>query len=160
MLDARGIPNSDVRFDGRSVVLNPEENTNNLGVVGGYFDDATGFLTLTLVNGNKIEVGGFMTQGNVGVGQPGPQGLSGADGTDGLIGKDGDTGFTGCAGPAGAQGAQGPQGPKGDRGPTGPAGPTGPIGDPGLDGFVQVFIQTEDPAASGKVKAGALWVKP
>lgn len=158
MLDGRGIPGSDVRYDGKSIVLSPEENTNNLGVAGGYFDDATGVLTLTLVNGQTVEISGFMTQGNVGVGQSGPQGLSGADGTDGLIGSNGETGFTGCAGPAGAQGAQGPQGPKGDTGPTGPKGATGPQGEPGEDGFVQIFIQTADPAAMAK--PGALWVKP
>lgn len=158
MLDAKGIPGSDVRFDGEKVVLNPEENPNNLGVVGGNFDDANGKLTLSLANGTELVVSGFMTQGNIGVGVAGAQGLSGADGTDGLLGADGFTGFTGCAGPAGAQGAQGPQGPAGPRGFTGPKGPTGPQGDAGQDGIVQIFIQTEDP--SGSAMPGALWIKP
>ena len=158
MLDARGTPNSDVRFDGENITLSADENPNNLGVTGGNFDDATGTLTLNLANGNSLSISGFMTLGNIGVGPAGPQGLSGSDGTDGLFGTDGESGITGCAGPAGAQGLQGPQGVPGLRGATGPAGPTGPTGPAGAAGVLQVFIQTADPASSAR--PGALWVRP
>ena len=157
MLEGKGTPNSDVRFTGTEVTTQQDQDINNAGVVSGRFDDATGTLILTLVNGVEIKVPGFMTQGDIGVGPAGQQGISGADGTDGLIGADGQQGQQGCQGPAGAAGATGPRGQQGIQGPAGDIGPEGPRGEPGLDGALDVYIQTEDP---GSVGAGALWVRP
>lgn len=157
MLESKGSPGSDVQFDGKSVVAVEEENVNNSGVLGGSFDDASGTLTLSLVNGETIQVSGFMTQGDIGVGDSGAQGISGVDGTDGLLGGDGEQGSTGCAGPAGTPGATGPGGAVGPQGNEGPVGPEGREGVAGIDGAVDVYIQTEDPGAVGP---GALWVKP
>lgn len=157
MLEAMGDPDSDVRFDGESVTTQKDANINNAGVVAGHFDDASGQLTLTLMNGQKVIVGGFMTQGDIGTGPAGPSGLGGVDGTDGLLGEDGAQGPQGCQGPPGTPGATGPRGALGPQGPEGPAGPEGAKGDPGTDGKVDVYIKTADPGAVG---AGALWVRP
>lgn len=157
MLEANGDPDSDVRFDGSEVVAEKDASLNNAGVIAGHFDDATGVLTLTLVNGQKVQISGFMTQGDIGTGPAGPQGIGGTDGTDGLLGEDGAQGPQGCQGPPGTPGATGPRGAMGPQGPEGPAGPQGEKGDPGVDGKVDVYIQTEDPGAVGP---GALWVRP
>ena len=61
MLEAKGSPNSDVRFTGTEVVTQLDEDINNTGVVSGIFDDASGTLILTLVNGTQISIPGFMT---------------------------------------------------------------------------------------------------
>lgn len=157
MLEARGAPNSDVRFDGREVNTQKDENINNTGVTSGKFDDVTGTLSLTLVNGQSVEIRGFMTHGDIGVGPEGPQGIGGVDGTDGLLGEDGLQGPPGCQGPPGTPGVTGPQGEMGAQGEAGPPGMTGPTGPKGDDGQVDIYIQTEDPGAVG---AGALWIRP
>lgn len=157
MLDAIGEPNSDVRFDGGEVITSPEQNINNLGVQSGFFDDATGILTLQLVSGQKIQVSGFMTQGDIGTGPAGAQGIGGVDGTDGLLGRDGDPGPAGCQGPPGTPGSTGPRGEMGPAGAEGPVGPIGPTGPKGEDGKVDIYIQSDDP---GSVGAGALWIRP
>lgn len=157
MLDSRGEPNSDVRFNGDEVVAVPDEDINNTGIASANYDSSTGTLTLNLVNGQKLVIDGFMTQGSIGVGPAGSQGIAGTDGTDGLLGTDGQQGPQGCQGPPGRPGATGPRGAMGPQGPQGDIGPTGPKGDPGADGKVDVYIQTEDPGAVG---AGALWIRP
>lgn len=157
LLQARGAPNSDVRFSGSEVVTEADQNINNAGIASANYDSQTGTLTLNLVNGSKMQITGFMTAGDIGVGPAGPQGNSGSNGADGLIGEAGERGVSGCAGPAGAPGATGPKGEMGPQGPEGPPGPTGPQGPAGKDGKVDVYIQTADPGAVGP---GALWVRP
>lgn len=163
MLSASGKAGSDVRFDGKSVIVAPEtENTNDYGITGGNYDAATGRMSIMLRNGSMLELSGFMTVGDIGVGPPGPTGPSGRDGRDGLNGVDGEKGATGCQGPAGPPGRQGPRGEQGIPGPTGPDGATGPTGPKGEDGLVAIFIQTEDPVQKSAVHVvpGALWIKP
>lgn len=157
MLEAKGEPNSDVRFTGKEVTTQPDVDINNSGLQSAHFNDTSGILTLVLMNGESIEISGFMTQGDIGEGPVGPQGISGIDGTDGLLGQDGERGPTGCQGPPGTPGATGPRGEMGPQGPEGPQGPQGDKGDPGEDGVIDIYIQTEDP---GSVGAGALWVRP
>jgi len=157
MLEARGRPNSDVRYDGKEVGTQEDEDINNTGVIGGSFNDVTGTLKLTLVNGQSIEIRGFMTQGDIGVGPAGAQGIGGVDGTDGLLGEDGLQGPPGCEGPPGTPGATGPQGEMGAQGEMGPMGATGATGPKGEDGKVDIYIQSADPGAVG---AGALWIRP
>lgn len=163
LIGASGRPNSDVRFNGKDVVVTPQqEDENDYGVGGGTFDATSGTLRLTLRNGAILELQGFMTQGDIGVGPAGPQGASGRDGRDGLNGIDGDQGSTGCQGPAGPPGRQGARGEQGLPGSTGPKGATGPTGPDGKDGFVQIWVQTEDPISTSPqhVQAGSLWIKP
>lgn len=157
MLYARGEPNTDVRFSGEEVFTRRDEDINNRGILSVFFDDTTGNLVFTLVNGEQLVVQGFMTGGNIGKGEPGVQGISGVNGTDGLLGQDGLQGPAGCQGPAGRAGATGPRGDVGPRGAQGPAGPTGPQGADGENGQVDIYIMSEDP---GPVGAGALWVRP
>ena len=157
MLEALGEPDSDVRFSGESVYTERDQNINNTGLQTGHFDDATGILTITLVNGQQLQIAGFMTQGDIGMGPPGTQGIGGTDGTDGLLGEDGLQGPAGCQGPPGTPGATGPRGEMGPQGAEGPQGAQGAKGDPGEDGQVDIYIQTEDP---GPVGAGAFWVRP
>ena len=163
MLSAKGKAGSDVRFDGKNVVLSSEtEDTNDYGVSGGRYDATTGTITLMLRNGAQLDLTGFMTQGEIGVGPAGPTGPAGRDGRDGLNGVDGEKGATGCQGPAGPPGRQGPRGEQGIPGPTGAKGATGPTGPKGEDGIVTIFIQSEDPVQKSAqfVVPGALWVKP
>lgn len=163
MLSAVGRPNSDVRFNGINVVVTPQqEDENDFGIKDGTFDATSGTLTLALRNGAALELTGFMTQGEIGVGPAGPQGAAGRDGRDGLNGIDGDQGSTGCQGPAGPPGRQGPRGEQGLQGNTGPKGATGPTGPDGKDGFLQIWVQTQDPIETSPlhVSAGSLWIKP
>ena len=157
MLEGKGAPNSDVRYTGSEITTRLDDVINDSGLASGRFDDASGTLILTLVNGSELRIAGFMTQGDIGTGPAGQQGIAGTDGTDGLMGTDGSQGQQGCQGPAGRAGATGPRGQQGIQGPAGDPGPEGPKGEPGVDGVVDVYIQTEDP---GPVGAGALWVKP
>lgn len=157
MLEAKGDPGSHLKYSGQRVFTERQQDINNSGLASATFDDASGVLTLTLVNGETMQVRGFMTTGNIGTGPEGPQGLGGVDGTDGLLGMDGLQGPPGCQGPPGARGATGPRGAQGPQGELGPIGPTGATGPKGDDGQVDIWIQTEDPGAVG---AGALWVRP
>ena len=163
MIYATGQAGSDVRFDGKAVVVTPQsEDTNDYGLIGGNYDAQSGSLTLTLRNGLSLQLEGFTTVNDVGHGPAGPTGPAGRDGRDGLNGVDGDKGATGCQGPAGPPGRQGPRGEQGVPGPTGAKGDTGPTGPDGKDGFVQVWIQQSDPVlqSADHVQPGALWVKP
>ena len=139
----------------------PDSNTS-IYVTGGNADATNGTLTLTLSNGSTIKIEGFLTTSAIGQGTPGPQGLPGRDGTDGIDGRDGEKGPTGCQGPEGPRGVTGPQGERGPQGLQGPTGPTGPQGIRGDDGFVQIWIQDENPEITNPAAlvAGALWVKP
>lgn len=157
MLQARGSSDADVRLQAGTVVVREDIDVNNSGVVSANFDDSTGTLSLVLVNGSTIRVSGFLTQGNIGTGLPGPPGPAGARGADGLLGADGAQGPTGCQGPPGTPGATGPRGAQGPQGPQGAPGEKGDKGDKGDTGTVSVWIQTDDPGAVG---AGSLWVRP
>lgn len=163
LLSGKGIPHSDVRFDGKEIVVEEDsKQETDFGVVSGSFDNTSGVLTLELKNGEKLEITGFLTNSSIGTGPVGPTGPSGRDGRDGLNGIDGLKGATGSQGPAGRPGVQGPKGDIGFPGPTGPTGPAGPAGDKGDDGTVQIWIQEEDPANTGidHLVPGALWIKP
>jgi hypothetical protein len=157
MLEGKGPPNSDVRYTGSEITTRLDDAINDSGLVSGRFDDSTGTLVLTLVNGTLLKVSGFMTQSAIGTGPEGQPGIGGQDGTDGLMGTDGDQGQQGCQGPAGRAGATGPRGQQGIQGPAGDPGPEGPRGDQGLDGVVDVYIQSDEPQNVGPA---ALWVKP
>lgn len=163
LVRARGEPDSDVRFDGKDLVVQRDrEVTSDFGVIGGNFDVTSGILTLTLKNGETVEISGFLTPSAMGNGSVGPTGPAGRDGRDGLNGQDGEKGSTGCEGPMGRPGRQGPRGEPGIPGPTGPEGKPGEKGEQGDDGVVQIWIQEQDPASTGSdhLVPGALWIKP
>lgn len=162
MLRARGKTGASLKNTGSSVQVSESEDSANITVVSGHLDQLTGVLQLQMSDGSKVRVDGFFTANSIVQGQAGPQGLPGLDGRDGSDGRDGEQGATGCQGPAGPRGEAGPEGPRGPQGIQGPAGPEGSQGPRGEDGFVSVFIQTDDPAASegSLVVAGTLWVKP
>jgi hypothetical protein len=163
LVRGKGEPKSDVRFDGKDLVIERDgERFDDNGIVGGSFDNTSGVLTLTLKNGEHIDISGFTTPSSIGVGPVGPTGPSGRDGRDGLNGRDGDVGATGCEGPPGRPGRQGIRGEPGLPGPTGPEGKKGETGADGKDGTVQIWIQELDPASTGSehVIPGALWIKP
>ena len=107
------------------------------GFTGGSYDDSTGKVTFTSVDGLGFEtdniIGGTGATGSTG--PLGPQGATGATGNPGtpssvpgppgpsVTGPPGPTGATGT--PSTAPGPPGPPGPGGGSGPPGPPGPTG-----------------------------------
>lgn len=134
-----------VTHDGQELTAQQPEDLNSDRYVGnGSFDSDTGTLTLSLVNKNgdpagTLNIPGFMTPSNIGIGPAGATGPKGDAGIPGRDGKDGRPGDPGCQGPKGDRGQRGPTGPigpsgtgaPGPTGPVGPAGPPGPKGDPG-----------------------------
>lgn len=158
MIDPGGKVDSVLTSEGHKVVLKEGlESLQGKKLISGTFDDSNGTLQLLMEDGETLNISGFMTQSNIGVGATGPTGPTGAPGADGLIGGQGPQGPPGCEGPAGPIGRTGQPGQTGlpgERGPAGPIGPTGPQGPPGV---LNVFIQSDDPGAVG---AGSLWVKP
>lgn len=161
LVGARGKAGDKVAFTGAGLATEEESLDANVRLESGTLDSSTGTLALKLSNGEILKVEGFLTPSSAGQGATGVQGLPGRDGIDGLDGRDGEKGSTGCQGPAGPRGVSGPQGERGPQGVQGPTGPAGPAGTRGDDGFVQVWIQLDDPAeTSGSlVQAGAIWVK-
>ena len=127
------------------VVLTPEQESTDARIVGGLFDQTTGTLQLRQSDGSAIQISGFLTQMNIGVGPTGPTGPQGKPGLNGRNGKDGRPGLMGCSGPKGDPGPMGPTGPAGQsggpgsQGATGPMGPMGPTGPAGLDGKSPTF---------------------
>ncbi len=85
------------------------------------YDDTTGFLTITLNNGEEYVTGDL-------------RGSDGSNGADGADGQDGATGDTGAQGGQGIQGEVGPQGPIGATGVAGLKGDTGASGADGSNG--------------------------
>lgn len=162
LLQSKGKPGDSVVDTGAGLATETPGVSQNISVVSGSADANTGVLTLKMSDGSSVKIEGFLTTSAIGQGVPGPQGLPGRDGTDGLDGRDGEKGPTGCQGPAGPRGVAGPQGERGPQGPQGPTGPTGPQGLRGDDGFVQVWIQDENPETTNPAAlvAGALWIKP
>lgn len=131
----------------------PDENTDRYVGTGNY-DGETGILSLQLVTkeGNHagtLNIDGFMTNSNIGIGKPGPTGPAGKAGSPGINGVDGRPGDKGCQGPKGDRGqigATGPIGPSGTYGAlgaTGPAGATGPQGEVGPPGESFAFLASE-----------------
>ena len=102
MIEAQGVPGSDVQFDGKNIILTENSTTDN-HVSGGSFDNVNGVLTLTFANGDSVSVSGFLTQGDIGDAAQGLQGPVGPAGADGLVGVAGPQGPQGCQGPPGQQ---------------------------------------------------------
>ena len=146
----QGDANADehVVFDGITFDTQDYTTSPDIYVVGGDFDDETGILSLTLSNSNILNISGFMTPSNIGVGPQGPRGPKGDTGKSGRNGRDGINGTVGCQGPKGDYGPIGPEGPQGPAGPVGPEGPegpegqTGPQGPAGLDGASPIFFSS------------------
>jgi hypothetical protein len=119
----------------------PDQNTDKY-IGSGSFDKQAGMLSLQLVNkdgtnSGVLNIDGFLTASNLGVGKVGPTGNIGSKGAPGINGQDGRNGEQGCFGPKGdrgQQGATGAQGPGGNFGGIGDEGPTGPIGPTGATG--------------------------
>ena len=84
--------------------------------------------TLTISDGNSVELPEG-PQGPQGIqGEAGPVGPQGPQGERGLQGEQGPQGIQGETGPAGPQGPQGERGLQGEQGPQGPQGPKGQDG--------------------------------
>lgn len=142
MLDAgdNAVANDKLIFNGSEVEAQSVGNTTDeLFVHDGSYDAGTGVLSLFLADGNGntvnvINIAGFMTPANIGIGKTGATGPKGPAGQNGRNGIDGKPGEQGCQGPKGDRGPQGVTGPAGPTGPIGPQGPTGPEGGLGPTG--------------------------
>lgn len=162
MIRARGRTGGVLRNTGTSLQVSDTDENAAPVLTSGNLNQLTGVLNLTISDGTFVQIGGFFTANSVVQGQAGPQGLKGRDGQNGNDGTDGEQGPTGCMGPAGPRGDVGPEGPRGPQGIQGSPGPQGVPGPRGEDGFVQVYIQAEDPSQQegSFVKPGSFWVKP
>lgn len=159
--DAR--PNDDVVYNGNEIdTQTPSNSTSERHLVRGVFDPETGILNLYREDSVIVQVPGFMTTHNIGVGPRGPTGPRGTTGSPGLNGKDGRPGLPGCTGPkgdmgpAGPSGPTGPTGPQGLAGPAGATGPTGPAGPSGADGETPTYTagasaSSESVYATGRI---------
>lgn len=161
MVRARGKTGGRIKNNGTALAVENDDEVQTPYLSGGYLDTITGQLQLEMSNGSTLLISGFFTANSVIEGKVGPRGLTGAAGRDGADGRDGEQGPTGCQGPAGPRGEAGPEGPRGPQGIQGPPGPQGTPGPRGDDGFVQVYVQADDPSAQegSAVKAGSFWVK-
>jgi len=154
-------PNDDVVYNGSEIeVQTPGDSSDEDNyVTRGDFDPEIGVLNLYRADSTIVQVPGFMTVHNIGVGPRGATGPRGAPGNSGRNGRDGRSGVPGCAGPKGDVGPQGPAGPRGpagqrgERGATGPQGPAGGEGASGYDGESPVLVST-DAASSESVSSG------
>lgn len=144
-------PNDKLIFNGVQVEAQSTGNTiDDLYINGGNYDSETGTLSLFLTDGqdvvNVINISGFMTPANIGIGArgatgpKGPAGQNGRNGIDGIPGEQGCQGPKGDRGPQGVTGPAGPTGPIGPMGPTGPSGNSGPAGPAGLNGETPILI--------------------
>lgn len=155
-----------VRADARGAVVSDETgltikevDTDN-SVLSGSFDPNNGQLIINIPTIGRLQIGGLPTIHDVGYGPAGMPGAAGRDGTDGLVGTDGKRGTDGCPGPRGGDGAAGRPGGEGRRGNRGSTGATGATGPTGAAGRVLVFVQQQDPRASGEtIEAGTIWVR-
>lgn len=128
--------------------------------LSGNFDRLSGTLVLNIPNIGKLQITGFTTTNDIGLGPRGEGGEDGRDGIDGLSGSDGGRGADGCIGPRGNEGLPGKVGVRGPRGAIGPTGNTGATGPAGKDGVVAVFVQATDPALDRPdILPGTIWVK-
>lgn len=141
-------------YDTQDFSTNPD-----IHVTGAEYDAETGVLALTKSDASTINITGFMTPANIGIGPQGPRGPKGDPGKSGRNGRDGIQGPSGCQGPkgdygpVGPTGPEGPQGPVGPTGPDGPAGPDGPQGPAGVDGASPIFFSSLGNAYE-KISAG------
>lgn len=150
MLDAGATarPNDEVVYNGQEVeTQNPRDpSVVDIHIQSGKFDPETGILTLTQTDDTVLNIGGFMTVHNIGIGPRGATGPRGTPGSPGRNGKDGRPGVPGCTGPKGDigpmgnPGPPGPTGPRGIPGEAGATGPTGPTGPAGVDGERPVYV--------------------
>jgi hypothetical protein len=144
--------NDELVFNGSTVEAQPPSSGSSADkfVNNASFDPETGILSLNMDDNSVINVNGFMTVGNIGVGPSGATGPSGIGGQKGKNGKDGRQGLPGCTGPKGdpgplgAAGPIGPTGPRGLSGATGPQGPSGGSGANGVDGERPVYTPGTD----------------
>lgn len=127
--------------------------------LSGNFDRLSGTLVINIPNVGKLQVSGFTTVNDIGLGPRGEEGEDGRDGIDGLSGSDGGRGADGCIGPRGNEGLPGKVGVRGPRGAIGPTGNTGNTGPAGKDGVMAVFIQQNDPALERELEPGTIWVR-
>lgn len=127
--------------------------------LSGNFDRSSGTLVLNIPNIGKLQITGFTTTNDIGLGPRGEGGEDGRDGIDGLSGSDGGRGADGCIGPRGNEGLPGKVGVRGPRGAIGPTGNTGATGPAGKDGVVGIFIQQTDPALDRQIEPGTIWVR-
>lgn len=128
--------------------------------LSGNFDRLSGTLVLNIPNVGKLQITGFTTVNDIGLGPRGEEGEDGRDGIDGLSGSDGGRGADGCIGPRGNEGLPGKVGVRGPRGAIGPTGNTGNTGPAGKDGVMAVFIQATDPALDRPdILPGTIWVR-
>lgn len=156
-------PNDDVVYNGSEIeVQTPGESDDQDNfVTRGEFDQEIGVLNLYRINGTVVQISGFMTVHNIGVGPRGATGPRGAAGPSGRNGRDGRPGVPGCAGPKGdlgpigPPGPRGPTGPKGEKGEKGDVGPAGNSGQAGYDGEQPVLLST-DAASSESVSSGRI----
>lgn len=144
-----------VVFNGQELEpQNPKSSPSDIYITSGKFDSTIGVLTLERTDGSLLQIEGFMTVSNIGIGPrgaPGPKGDTGAGGRNGVDGAQGIPGCTGPKGDRGPQGIPGESGALGLRGPTGPTGPrgeTGPQGLPGVNGESPQYTPT--PTASSE----------
>ena len=143
-----------VAFDTQDNTINPDDY-----LVSADYDSEIGIITFTMNSGNTLNVSGFMTPSNIGVGPVGPRGPKGDSGKPGRNGRDGSAGTAGCQGPKGDYGPIGPAGPEGPQGPVGPTGPTGPQGldgpqgPAGVDGASPIYFSSGSQAYE-KVSGG------
>lgn len=158
--------NDKLVYNGSQVEAQSTSNaTGDLHISSGRYDSITGILSLDLSNGtdvvNVINIAGFMTPANVGVGSRGATGPKGPAGNNGRNGIDGRPGERGCQGPKGDRGPQGftgpagPTGPQGLQGPQGAPGNTGPQGPAGFNGetptLVTGTVSSYELVKSGKI---------
>ena len=165
MLDAgdNARPNDDVVFNGDDVEAQTPGASTQLDnfVVRGEFDPEVGVLNLYRLDDSIVQVSGFMTAHNIGIGQKGATGPRGAAGPAGRNGRDGRPGGPGCTGPKGdlgplgSPGLAGPTGPRGLAGVSTVVGPEGPQGLPGVDGERPIH-STVGPSSAESVSTGRI----
>lgn len=133
---SNAMANDNVVYNGEDIELQSkrQEGEQDNDFNRGAFDPETGTLHLHREDGSVLQISGFMTVHNIGVGRKGATGPRGAAGVSGRNGRDGRPGIPGCMGPKGDWGPMGPAGPQGATGPQGVPGPTGPTGPSGATG--------------------------
>lgn len=159
MISAKGdIEQTEIRV--KNGFLAPDVPSSSVvsEVESAVYDEIQGILTLTLYNGQQLQVKGFPTLNDLRQGPAGPTGPAGDPGQPGQDGRHGERGPTGCIGPQGPAGPQGPpgidgrdglEGPPGPQGPEGPTGPMGPVGPTGPQGPIGIQGQPGSDGAAG-----------
>ena len=123
---------------GNKVNFTPDANEASKYINDVQFNSKTGTLSIIKLNGEILEITGFLTQDQLGKGERGTRGRQGKEGDDARPGKEGREGDEGCQGNEGKAGPNGKEGRDGGNGPVGIPGKTGCdglTGDPGLEGI-------------------------